>query len=95
LVVACTPYQNPPVETAVPLLKFEAARLHEVVVAPPGSVNAFCWFPWPMADSALEPPGPPAAAETALPRLVLEAVRLQSASCSARYTSCGFYLAGL
>jgi hypothetical protein len=74
LVVCLRPYPAP--ETAVPLLKFEAARLPELVVAPPDSVNALCWFAWPMSDCALEPPGPPAAAETALPILLFEAARL-------------------
>ena len=72
--LAYGPY--PPLEIAVPLLMFEAARLPEPVAAPPDSVNAFCWFAWPMSDCALEPPGPSAAAETALPKLVFEAARL-------------------
>jgi hypothetical protein len=68
----CTPYQNPAAESAVPLLKLEAAWLPEPVVDPPDSVNALCWFAWPMADNPAEPFGSAAAAETALPRLVFE-----------------------
>lgn len=55
---------------------FEAARLPELVVAPPDSTNAPCWFSWPIADSAHEPFGSAAAAETELPKLVLEAAML-------------------
>jgi hypothetical protein len=55
---------------------FEAARLPELVVAPPDNVNVPCWFSWPIADSAFEPFGSAAAAETALPKLVLEAAML-------------------
>jgi hypothetical protein len=57
-------------------LKFDAARLPEPEVSPPDSVNAPCWFAWPMRDCALEPDDPPVADETALPRLVLAAARL-------------------
>jgi hypothetical protein len=66
----------PAPETAVLLLKFDAARLHEPVVAPPDSVNASCWFACPMSDCALEPDDPPVAAETAFPKLTFEAARL-------------------
>jgi hypothetical protein len=72
--LAYRPYPAP--ETAVPLLKFDAARLPELVVAPPDSVNALWPFAWPMADPALEPTDPPVAAETAFPKLTFEAARL-------------------
>jgi hypothetical protein len=77
-----TAYGNPAVETVLPRLVFEAAKLPELVVALPDSVNALCWFAWPMADSALEPDGSGfgTAAETALPRLVFEAARLHEVS---------------
>jgi hypothetical protein len=72
--LAYGPYPAP--ETAVPLLKFDAARLPEPVVAPPDSVDAPCWFACPMSDCAVEPDDPPVAAETAFPKLTFEAARL-------------------
>jgi hypothetical protein len=72
-----TPYQNPPAaETAVPLLKFEAAWLPEPVVDPPESVKPFWIFPWNIPENAVEPDGSEPAAETALPKLVFEAAWL-------------------
>jgi hypothetical protein len=72
----CISYQNrcllayglyPAPETALPVLLFSATWLPEPVVVVPESTKALCWFAWPMADPALEPPDP---TETALPVLV-------------------------
>jgi hypothetical protein len=52
----------------------------EPVVDPPESVKPFWIFAWNIPENALEPDGsPPAAAETALPMLVLVEVWVHEA----------------
>jgi hypothetical protein len=79
----CTPYPHT-LETAVPLLMFEATALPELVVAALENTDGPWKSLWPICEDALAPGSlaPPDVCPTdiVLPRLVLEATALPEVS---------------